>query len=130
MTQRSSSIFGFAGTLAAALVGAAVLTTDARAEGPIGEPTPFTSMRSRADVQAELMRDRQQASSFASELTSQQGQVVQQATSGYTRAEARAAYIAARDEVHAMTSEHGGSGYFAARTVRTPLTLIAGSPAR
>ena len=40
-------------------------------------------------------------------------QRARQTNSGYTRAQPRAEYIAARDEVRPMTAEHAGSGHFA-----------------
>lgn len=124
MNQRLSSILAFSGTVMAAMLGAAILTGEARAEGPIGEATPFTSSRTRAEVRAELMRDRDLASSYAQEWIAHASQPVQQA-SGHTRAQARAEYIAARDEVRAMNSEDGGASYLARSSVRTPGTLFA-----
>lgn len=129
MNHSFSSIFGFGSTLAAALLGAAVMTTDARAEGPIGESGPFTSSTTRAEVRAELMKSPQLATSFANEWRLQGGEPVQIAR-GRTRAQAQAEYIAARNQVLAMNSEHGGSGYFAGSTMRSPDTLVAGGLAR
>lgn len=129
MDHRFSSIFGFGSTLAAALLGATVMTTNARAEGPIGESAPFTSTRTRAEVRAELMRGSQLATSFANEWTLQRSEPVQR-TSGHTRSQAQAEYIAAREQVLAMNSEHGGSGYFPGSTVRSPDAMVAGNPAR
>jgi hypothetical protein len=122
MNQRQSSIFAFAGTLAAAVLGAAAMTGTARAEGPLEGNAPFTSSRTRAEVQAELMQNR--VSSYATEYALQRGEPVH-AASGYTRAQARADYIASRDEVQAMTSEHGGAGHFARGPMRTSGTLLA-----
>ena len=95
MNQRHSSIFTFAGTLATAVLGAAIMTGSARAEGPIGESSPFVSSKTRAEVQAELMQDRSQVSSYATEWRHQQGPRL--ASNDYTRAQATADYIASRD---------------------------------
>ncbi|RYF15080.1 MAG: DUF4148 domain-containing protein [Comamonadaceae bacterium] len=124
MNHRQSSIFAFAGTLAAAVLGAAAMTGTARAEGPLEGNAPFTSSRTRAEVQAELMQNRGQVSSYASEYALQRGEPVH-AASGYTRSQARAEYIASRDQVQAMNSEHGGAGYFARGPMRPSGTLLA-----
>jgi hypothetical protein len=128
MNHRLASALSFGSAVAAAMLAAAAMTGNARAEGPIGDNTPFVSSRSRADVHAELMRDRHLVTSAASEWTGQLN-APQGLDSGYTRAQARAEYIAARDEVRAMTAEHGGSGHFAYAPVRTPDLLIARNPA-
>jgi hypothetical protein len=107
------------------MLAAAIMTGNARAEGPIGESAPFVGGRTRAEVQAELMTDRHLVTSYASEWTLQQNG--QQPGSGYTRAQARADYIAAREQVHAMNSEHGGSGQVAPVAMRTPGNLFARS---
>jgi hypothetical protein len=129
MNHRIHSILVFGGTLAAAVLGAAAMTGPAWAEGPIGESTPFTSTRTAAEVQAELIANRHLLSSSGSEWAMQQGEPRHPA-SGYTSAQARADYIASRDEVRAMNSEDGGSGYFARSNVRTPGPLYAGDLAR
>ena len=126
MNHRLSSIVTFGTTLAAAVLGAALMTGSARAEGPIGDNSSFTSSRTRAEVKAELMRDRHQVTSAGSEWAMQRGEPLQ-AANGYTRAQAQAEYIAARDEVRAMTSDDGGSSYIARSTVLKPDTLFAGS---
>ena len=53
-----------------------------------------------------------------------------QMSSGYTRAQARADYIAAREEVRAMTAEYGGSGHFAYAPSRATGTVVAGGATR
>jgi hypothetical protein len=55
---------------------------------------------------------------------------VPQLDSGYTTAQARAQYTAARDEVSAMTSEDSGSSYFARHAVRASAGTIVAGPAR
>ena len=124
MDHRSTSILAFSATVAAAMLGAAVITGSAHAEGPIGDTSPFAGSRSRAEVRTELMQGRMQVTAHASEWTLQ-GNPQVHARSGYTRDQARAGYIASRDEVRAMNSESGGAGYFARSTVRTPTTLAA-----
>jgi len=129
MNHRHSSILAFGSTLAAALLGAAVMTGTARAEGPIGESAPFVSSLTRAEVRAELMQDRSQVSSYANEWVAQQAGT-QHAASGYTRAEATAEYIASRDQAQAMNGEDSGSRYFARRPLQAADTLLAHEMAR
>ncbi|HYE40855.1 MAG TPA: DUF4148 domain-containing protein [Ramlibacter sp.] len=124
MNHRHSSIIAFGSTLVAAVLGAAAMTGTARAEGPLEGNAPFTSSRTRAEVQAELMQGRSQVSSYANEYVTQRSEPVQ-AASGYTRAQARADYIASRDQVQAMNAEHGGAGYFAVGPMRASGTLLA-----
>ena len=125
MNHRIASFLGFAGSVAAASLAAALVTGNALAEGPIEQPAPFVGSRTRAEVQAEVLQGRAQLSSYGGEWKHQQ-QAALQASSGYTRQQAQAEYLAAREEVRAMTAEHGGSGYFAHVPMRTRPTMIAG----
>lgn len=129
MNQRIASIFGFIGSVAAATLAAAAMTGSAWAEGPIGDTKPFVGSLSRAEVKAELAKDRQLVTSYASEWQLQQSAMLQP-TRGYTREQAQADYIAQREEVRAMTAEHGGSGHFAAQSRIAPATTLAGSGMR
>jgi hypothetical protein len=124
MNQRFASSLAFSGTVIAATLAAALMSSTARAEGPIGDDRPFTSTLSRAQVQAELMKDRRLVSSFASEWNLQQASVPQ-APHQITREQARADYIASREQVRAMNAEHGGSGYFAVAPMPAPVTVVA-----
>jgi hypothetical protein len=113
MNQRIASIAAYIGSVAVATLAAAIMSGNAFAESPLDDSkAPFVSARSRAEVKAELAGDRQDITSYASEWVLQQGESPAFA-SGYTRAQARADYIAARDQVHAMTAEDGGSFYLA-----------------
>ncbi|HZN48074.1 MAG TPA: hypothetical protein VFB71_10640 [Ramlibacter sp.] len=124
MNQRFASTLSFAGTVLAATLAAAVMSGQARAEGPIGQDRPFVGTLSRAQVQAELMKNRGELSSYASEWALQQT-AMPQPTSAYTRADARAEYLAAREQVRAMTAEHSGSGHFAHAPASIPATTVA-----
>jgi hypothetical protein len=75
------------------------------------------------------MDQRAQLTSFASEWRLQQGEPLPSGSS-YTRAQARADYIASREQVRAMNGEDGGSTYLATAGRRLPSTLIAGSGMR
>ena len=122
MDQRITSSFGFIGSVAAAALAAAVMTGNARAEGPIEDIKPIAGMLTRAEVQAEVMNGH--LSSYASEFALQQDTRLQ-GTSGYTRAQARADYIASRDEVRAMTAEDSGSQRLSHAPVRSSATAVA-----
>lgn len=130
MNQRFTSSLAFTGSAIAAAIAAALMSGHARAEGPIEQPAPFVSTLSRAEVQADLMRNRGLVTSYASEWALQQNSTLSPG-SAYTRAQARADYIASREEVRAMTAEHGGSGSFAVAPSRMPSsTTVAGTDLR
>lgn len=129
MNQRIASTLGYVGTVAAAVLAAALMSGNALAEGPIEVLPPFAGTMSRAEVQAQVLQGRAQVTSFASEWT-QQRDPFAPVMSGYTRAEATASYIAARDQVHAMTAEDSGSSAMAHAAGRTPATTIASSTRR
>ena len=124
MQQRIHSTLAFLGTVAAATVAAALMSGNALAEGPIDDIRPATGALSRAEAKAEFMAQRHQLTSYASEWKLQQQDL--QPASGTTRAQARADYIAARDEVRAMNSE-GGSAAFAQLPARRPLIMAGES---
>jgi hypothetical protein len=74
MTSRIASALAFTGTAAAALMAATVMTTQAHAETPYiaDNSQAFHSTRSRAEVKAEVLRDRKQLSSAGYEWAMQQ----------------------------------------------------------
>jgi hypothetical protein len=125
MNHRIASAFAFTGTAALATLAAALMAGNAYAEGPILQDKPFVSSRTIAEVRAEVMRDRHLISSAGGEF---QGQAVQPQAmaSGYTREQARADFIASREEVRAMTSENGGSSHYAFKPARNAGTVLAG----
>ena len=102
-----------ASTAAAAAMAATLVAGTARAEGPIlmEDSMPFTSTRSRADVQAEVIRNAEAIRAGATEYALQQQAPA--AVSSRTRSQATAEYIGARDQVHAVTSEDSGSAFLA-----------------
>ena len=119
----------YIGSVAAALLAVAFMSGKAHAEGPIEVLPPFAGTLSSAQVRADLMQHRAQVSGYESEWERQRNSAVQ-AASSTTRAQVRADYIAARDEVHAMTSEDGGSSFLANGVRRLPQTTVAGSGMR
>ncbi len=126
MNRRFVSAIASSSTVVAAF--SALMTGSAIAEGPIATPaaTPFVSSRSRAEVQAEVMGNRDTLTAAASEWR-MQANAPEQLMSGRTRAQATAEYIGARDRVHALNSEDSGSAYFAQAPVHPTDTMLAGS---
>jgi hypothetical protein len=109
----------------AAIAAAAAITNSAYAETPTIDNTPFVSSRTRAEVRAEITPGL--LSAAGGELAFQSGSTPH-FSSGMTRAQARAQYLAGRDEVSALSSEDSGSSYIARQTAsRTVPMLMAGS---
>ena len=125
MNHRIASFLGYVGSVAIATLGAALMGGHAaRAEGPIEVLPPFVSTLSRAEVRAELMASGAQSGNYATEWARQQSAPLDP-TVGATREQVRAGYIAAREQVHAMTAEDGGSSYFASAPRRSEVNLAA-----
>jgi hypothetical protein len=99
-------------TAAAVLAVAAMATGTAYADDITIDPTPFVSTRTRAEVRAEVMGQSEALRIASSEWTMQSSPALQP-DSAYTRAQAKADYLASRREVNAFTSEDSGSSYLA-----------------
>lgn len=113
MQDRFAPTLGFV-TLAVALASAsALIGGKAYAETPTIDTTPFVSTLTRDEVRAELMASRGHLMNAEWELQANDMHAV---PSGYTRAEAVAAYIASRTESSAFNSEDSGSSYLAQHT--------------
>ena len=117
MNRIVASALSLAATTAAIACVAAIASSNAYAETPTIDNTPFVSTRTRAEVQAELMGQPELLRAAASEWSMQHNQVPQP-TSAYTSEQAKSQYKTSRDEVRALTSEDGGSSYFARRPIR------------
>lgn len=125
MNRHFASVLTFASATAAVACAAAIASGNAYAEGPIGDNTAFVGTRTRAEVKAELMAQPDLVRFGATEWAMQHNQVPA-FQSGYTSAQARSQYQAAREEVSALTSEDSGSSYLARQ--RTPTnagTMVA-----
>jgi hypothetical protein len=127
MNRNFASILTVTTTAAAVLAVAAIASGNAYADDITIDTTPFVSTKTRAEVRAEVMG--QPLASAASEWAMQLNDVPQ-FNSGYTREQARAEYIAARDEVMARNAEDSGSSYFAALPRSTGPSVIMAGPAR
>ena len=110
-----------------AIVLAAGFSGAAFAESPGPQSFPFTSSRTVAEVQAELQQYR--ASGVNPWSTSYNP--VRNFKSATTREAVVAEYLAARDQVHAVNGEDGGSFHFAAQRQlpgAAPIRVVAEVP--
>lgn len=124
MNRHFASALSFAASTAAVACVAIIASTNAYAEGPIGEASPFVSSRTRAEVKAELIAQPE----LMRANTEWAMQQMPPTHSAYTREQVKAQYIAARDEVRALNSEDSGSSYLAQRrTGPNAGTIMAGT---
>jgi hypothetical protein len=127
MNRKLASTLTITTTAAAIFAVAAIASGNAYADDITIDTTPFVSSKTRAEVRAEVMGRAEQLRMAHSEWTMQSKHSAQP-TSGYTRAQATAEYIAARSQVSALTAEDSGSSYFAAAPRSTGAGVImAGS---
>lgn len=112
MNSRFANTLAFAATAAAFACATLIAASPAYAETPTIDTTPFVSTRTRDEVRSELMQQAELARSGAREWAMQQNgpRVL---ASGFTSAQAKQRYIAAREEVSALTGEDSGSMYLA-----------------
>ena len=105
---------------------ASAFAGSAFAESPIYGNDPFTGVKTRADVQAELATYKQAGVN----PWSTQYNPLKYFKSTTTREAVVSAYLMSRDEVHALSSEDSGSAYLAqAHTPSVPSRTLAGTPA-
>ena len=127
MNRNLASALSITTTAAAVFAAAAIAAGNAYADDITIDNTPFVSTKTRAEVRAEVMGQSEFLRVASSEWSMQLSQETQP-KSTYTREQAKADYIAARDEVKARTAEDSGSSYFAARPRgRAPSVFMAGS---
>lgn len=125
MNRNLASALSITTTAAAVFAAAAIAAGNAHADDITIDNTPFVSSKTRAEVRAEVM-----GQSEALRIASSEWSMNQQAQtkSTYTREQAKAEYIAARDEVKARNAEDSGSSYFAALPRGSaPSVVMAGS---
>ncbi|GAB2583047.1 hypothetical protein GCM10027034_13920 [Ramlibacter solisilvae] len=121
MNRRTSSVLAFSSTIAVAMLAASAMVGTARADDITIDNTPFVSTKTRAEVKAEL---------FASKVSSAGGEYAlqqngQHIASDYTREQARADYIASRDQVRAMNAEDSGSSALAQGRAKSSGVMVA-----
>ncbi|GAB3759827.1 hypothetical protein GCM10028796_07410 [Ramlibacter monticola] len=90
------------------------------------DPHPFVSSRTQAEVQAELAQYKQAGVNPWSASYNP----LKTFRSAKTHAQVEQEYLAARDEVRAMTAEDSGSSYLAQHRVRDTGSQLAGQAAR
>ena len=103
---------------------AALAGTAARADDITVDNTPFNSVKTRAEVQAELAQFKQSGVNPWSISYNQLAKF----QSTRSRADVQAEYLAERNLVAAMTAEDSGSAYLAHAPVRNLATNLAGTP--
>ena len=112
MNRHLASTLSVTTTAAAVLAFAAITSSRAHADDITVDNTPFVSSKTRAEVQAEVMGP-SRSPNTASLAWSSRMNHAPQTMSDFTRAQATAEYLAARDQVHALNAEDSGSSYFA-----------------
>jgi len=115
------------GAVAAAAAAAMVLPRTAFADDITIETRPFVSSRTRLEVRQELLGQARQVSADATEWAQQQGTVLK---GQVTAPEVRAAYLANRSEVSALTAEDSGSSWFKMKPLAATGTAVMGGPAQ
>jgi|SRR6185369_187094 len=103
---------------------AALAGTAARADDITIDTTPFQSVRTRAEVQADLSAYKKAGVNPWSTSYNPLARF----KSVRTRADVQAEYIAERDEVAAMTGEDSGSAYLSRFAKAQHPTTLAGTP--
>lgn len=129
MTRQLASALALATTVAAVACAAAMASGKAYADDITIDTTPFVSTRSRAEVQAELLSQREFLSAAGGEWAMQYNQAPQ-LKSGNTREQVSSAYKAARQEVSALTAEDSGSSYLARQAMRGNASMTVAGTAR
>ena len=123
-THRKVSIMNSKAILAVAAF-AALASAGARADDITVDNTPFNSVKTRAEVQAELSQYQKAGVNPWSIRYNQLAGF----KSTQTRAQVQAEYIADRDQVAVMTAEDSGSAYLSkVAATRQVGTTLAGTP--
>ncbi len=109
----------------ALVIAAAAVAGNAFADDITVDTTPFNSVKSRAEVQAELGQFKKAGTS----VWSTQYNPLARFQSTRSAADVRAEYIASRNEVAALNSEDSGSAYLATAGNRFVSPTLAGQKA-
>ena len=132
MDRNLASVLVLASTAVLAVVLAATGSGNAYADDITVDTTPFTSTKTRAEVQSELFSQAAQARSGAREWAMQSNHQLAP-KSDWSRQQAQAEYKASRAYVSAVSGEDSGSAYFiksaSARGASAAATTMGG-PAR
>ena len=125
MNRKLASTLSIASTAAAIFAAAAMASGSAYADDITIDTTPFVSTKTRAEVRAEVMGQAEQLRIASSEF-GMHSQPAPTSASGYTRAQAKADYIAARNQVRALNAEDSGSSYLAMQRGLDAGVMVAG----
>ena len=128
MNHRIASAITFSSTVAVATIAAALLSSDAFADDITIDTTPLVGMKSRAEVRAEVMSNRDQLSAAGGQWKGQHNEQ-RPFQSIYTAEQVRSEYKAARNEVQMMNGKDSGSSYLAQQrsTPAEPGIIVARS---
>jgi hypothetical protein len=129
MNRKLASALTITATVAAVFAVAAIASGNAYADDITIDNTPFVSSKTRAEVRAEVI-GRSELLRIASSEWSTQLNEAPQPKSAYTREQAKAEYIAARNEVNARNAEDSGSSFFLALPRSMGPGVIMAGPAR
>ncbi|HET8747392.1 MAG TPA: DUF4148 domain-containing protein [Ramlibacter sp.] len=110
-------------SIAIAAIALAAAST-AFAESPLASDASFTSVKNRAEVQAEL----QQYKAAGVNPWSTSYNQLRGFQSTKTRAQVTADYLQSRDQAAALTGEDSGSAYLSARALGDAAPVLAGQP--
>jgi hypothetical protein len=129
MNRKLASALTIATMAAAVLAFAAIASGKAYADDITTDNTPFVSSKTRAEVRAEVMGQSELLRIASSEWSTQLNEAPQP-KNAYTREQAKAEYIAARNEVNARNAEDSGSSSFEALPRRMGPRVVMAGPAR
>lgn len=123
MTRKIALAMELAVGAAAIAAAAAITSGKAYADDITIDDSPFVSTTSRAEVRAQLM-NRGSITEWTMQFNDSR------VKTDYARGQARAEYLAARDEVRALNGEDSGSAYLGKRTAGANARAVMGAPAR
>ena len=111
MNRNLASILSVTTTTAAAILAVSLMAAgNAYADDITIDTTPFVSSKTRAEVRGEVMGQSEALRIASSEWAMNQAA---RPHSDYTSAQAKAEFLASRNEVRALTAEDSGSSYLA-----------------
>lgn len=123
MTRKLALAMELAVGAAAIAAAAAITSGKAYADDITIDDSPFVSTTSRAEVRAQLM-NRGSITEWTMQFDDSR------VKTDYARGQARAEYLAARDEVRALNGEDSGSAYLGRRLAGVNARAVMGAPAR
>src|SRR5512133_1601471 len=123
MTRKIALAMELAAGVAAIAAAAAITSGKAYADDITIDDSPFVSTTSRAEVRAQLM-NRGSITEWTMQFNDSR------VKTDYARGQARAEYLAARDEVRALNGEDSGSAYLGRTFAGVNARAVMGARAR